>query len=51
MIDEVKGDAYFAKNDNVKARESYGLALSELPNAEIVRPILQMKYDNLATVN
>jgi len=48
MIDEVKGDAYLAMNDKDSARNSYQLALKELPNAEVTRPILQMKYDNLA---
>lgn len=49
LIDEVKGDAYLAMKNSNKAREFYGLALSELPNAEVMRPLLQMKYDNLTT--
>jgi predicted negative regulator of RcsB-dependent stress response len=49
LIDEVKGDAYLALNKNDKARESYKQALSELPNAEVSRPLLQMKFDNLTT--
>lgn len=49
LIDEVKGDAYVAMKNNAMARQSYQQALSELPNAESVRPLLQMKYDNLAT--
>lgn len=49
LIDEVRGDAYLAMNNHDKARESYHRALAELPNAEAVRPLLQMKYDNLAT--
>lgn len=49
FIDEVKGDAYLLMKNIKLARESYGLALKELPNAEVVRPILRMKYDNLAT--
>lgn len=48
LIDEVRGDAFLAKKDIPMARESYQLALSELPNAEVTRPLLQMKYDNLA---
>jgi predicted negative regulator of RcsB-dependent stress response len=48
LIDEVRGDAFLAKNDVSMAREAYQLALSELPNAEVTRPLLQMKYDNLA---
>lgn len=49
LIDEVRGDAYLAKNDTTHAREAYQLAITELPNAEVVRPLLQMKYDNLTT--
>ncbi len=48
LVDEVRGDAYLAQNDPNSARSAYQLALSEIPNAEISRPILQMKYDNLA---
>ncbi len=47
LVDEVRGDAYIAQNDKKAARQSYQLALSEIPNAQINRPILQMKYDNL----
>lgn len=49
LTDEVKGDAYLAMKNIPMARQSYQQALTELPNAEVVRPILQMKYDNLAT--
>lgn len=48
LIQEVKGDAYVAMKDLAMARTAYQQALHELPNAEIVRPLLQMKYDNLA---
>lgn len=48
LIDEIKGDAYEAMNDPTSARQAYNSALNELPNAEITRPILQMKLDNLA---
>jgi predicted negative regulator of RcsB-dependent stress response len=48
LIDEVRGDAWLAMHDPAKARAAYKLALTELPNAEIIRPILQMKFDNLA---
>lgn len=48
LIDEVRGDAYLALKDTSHARESYKQALTELPNAEVIRPILRMKYDNLA---
>jgi len=48
LVDEVRGDAYLAKQDSVAARKAYQLALQELPNAEVTRPILEMKYANLA---
>lgn len=48
FIDEVKGDAYVALNKIDMARESYKQALSELPNADSIRPLLEMKYNNLA---
>lgn len=51
LINEVRGDAYFALNDKKSARESYQHALEQLPNAEVVRPLLQMKYDNLSTAS
>jgi predicted negative regulator of RcsB-dependent stress response len=47
LTEEVKGDAYLAMNDRAKARAAYKQALSDLPNAEVIRPLLQMKYDNL----
>jgi len=49
MISEVLGDAYFAMQNYPAARNAYGNALQSLPNAEVVRPILQMKYDNLTS--
>lgn len=49
LIDEVRGDAYLAKNNVTGARDAYRHALDELPSAEVSRPILQMKYDNLAS--
>lgn len=48
LIEEVRGDAWLAKKDIKQARESYKQALNDLPNAEVIRPLLQMKYDNLA---
>lgn len=50
LIDEVRGDVLLDKKDINGAREAYKLALSELPNAEVIRPLLQMKYDNLTTL-
>ncbi len=49
LTDEVRGDAYLIMKNIDMARKSYQQALSELPNAESIRPLLQMKYDNLAT--
>jgi predicted negative regulator of RcsB-dependent stress response len=51
LTDEIKGDAYLAMKNIPLARESYKQALTELPNAEVARPLLQMKYDNLITIN
>jgi predicted negative regulator of RcsB-dependent stress response len=47
LIDEARGDAYLLKNDKKSAHDSYELALKELPNAEISRPILLMKFNNV----
>lgn len=49
LIDEIRGDAYLSMKNVSMARQAYKQALSELPNAEVIRPLLQMKYDNLAT--
>jgi predicted negative regulator of RcsB-dependent stress response len=52
LIDELKGDAYLLLNNNAKAKDSYQLALQELPKEEMSqRPLLQMKLDNLATTS
>lgn len=51
LVDEVRGDAYITQNNTSSARQAYQLALSEIPGAEINRPVLQMKYDNLAIEN
>lgn len=51
LTNEVRGDAYLAMKNIDKAREAYKQALSDLPNAEGIRPLLQMKYDNLTTTN
>ena len=48
LIDEIRGDAYIAQNNRAAARNAYQLALAEIPDAEVTRPILQMKLDNLA---
>lgn len=49
LIDEVRGDAYVSMKNIAAARTAYKQALVEIPNAEAIRPILQMKYDNLST--
>lgn len=49
LTNEVKGDAYLALHNTDKAHQAYKDALAALPNAEVIRPLLQMKYDNLAT--
>ncbi len=49
LTDEVKGDAYLELGNTSMARQSYQQALSELPNAEVIRPLLRMKYDNLTS--
>jgi len=49
LIHEVRGDAYLALHNVTLAKQSYRKALEELPNAEIVRPVLRMKYDNVNT--
>ncbi len=49
LTNEIRGDAYLAMRNIAKAREMYQQALADLPNAETIRPLLQMKYDNLAS--
>lgn len=51
LVDEVRGDAYLIKSDPTAARNAYQLALQELPNTDVTRPILEMKYANLMTTN
>jgi predicted negative regulator of RcsB-dependent stress response len=49
LIDEVRGDAFLSMKNTAAAHDAYQLAVNELPNAEVARPTLQMKLDNLAT--
>lgn len=49
LVDEIRGDAYLVAKNSSMAYESYQKALDELPNAEIIRPLLRMKLDNLTT--
>lgn len=51
LIDEVLGDAYLAKNEVSAARDAYQRALQELPGSEDIRPLLEMKLNNLATAD
>lgn len=48
LANEARGDAWLSKNDTLSAKKAYELALQELPNAEVSRPILEMKVQNLA---
>lgn len=48
MIDELKGDSYLALKQIDEARQSYQQALAEFSNDVTLRPILQMKLDDLA---
>lgn len=47
LIDEIRGDAYLQLKKRAQAQKFYERAKNELPNSEVMRPILQMKYDNL----
>jgi predicted negative regulator of RcsB-dependent stress response len=49
LVNETRGDAWLVKKDVSAARNAYQLALQELPNAEVTRPILVMKYGSLLT--
>lgn len=49
LTNEIRGDAYLTLHKTDEARAAYGEALQAMPNAEVLRPLLQMKYDNLAT--
>lgn len=51
LINEERGDAYYSMNETKKARDAYQQALNDLPNADVIRPLLQMKFDNLATTD
>lgn len=47
LINEVKGDAFLAKGDKASAKKAYQSALTQIPNAEELRPILEMKLNDL----
>lgn len=46
-IDEVRGDAFLGLNNVADAKQAYSMALKQLPHADAIRPVLQMKFDNL----
>lgn len=48
MIDETRGDAYFALGDRDQARVAYQQAMSSVRGYAVLRPLLVMKLDNLA---
>lgn len=48
LINEIKGDAYVSMKQFKQAKSAYQQALADLPNATDARPLLQMKFDNLA---
>ncbi|CAM4460686.1 MAG: hypothetical protein LEGION0398_MBIBDBAK_00900 [Legionellaceae bacterium] len=47
LIESVKGDAYTIVKQYDNARASYQLALQNLPETQSIRPLIQMKMDNL----
>ncbi len=49
MINEVKGDSYVLLDQKDLARTAYQQALSSIPGYAVMRPVLAMKLDNLAT--
>jgi predicted negative regulator of RcsB-dependent stress response len=47
LINEVRGDAYVTLKDAAAAKLAYQQALANLPQAVEIRPLLQLKLDNL----
>jgi predicted negative regulator of RcsB-dependent stress response len=47
LVYETRGDAYARKGNVAKAREAYAKAIKSIKDAARVRPLLQMKLDNL----
>lgn len=47
LISEVKGDIYIKQGQKEKAKKAYQAALDQLPPQAAIRPLLQMKLDNL----
>lgn len=48
LVNEVRGDAYLVMHHDSEAQSAYQLALQELPHSDEVRPLLEMKLDNIA---
>lgn len=48
MTNEIRGDAYLKMGNRANAKKFYSQALKTLPNADDIRPLLQMKLDQLA---
>lgn len=48
LVNEVRGDIFYSKGENTKARTEYFAALKSIPNSGKNRGLLQMKYDQLA---
>lgn len=48
---EAKGDALLALGKPAQARAAYQTALKTFPGFEVIRPLLQMKLDDLATAD
>lgn len=46
--EEIKGDAYNAMGNIEAAKQAYQQALHALPDSALNRPLLQMKYNNMA---
>lgn len=50
MIEAVKGDSYNALGQIDNARVAYQIALQNLPTTQSMRPLIQMKLDNLTVI-
>jgi predicted negative regulator of RcsB-dependent stress response len=46
--EEIKGDAFVALQDSTAAKGAYQNALNALPVSAVNRPLLQMKFNNIA---
>lgn len=48
VADEIRGDAYLAIGDRKQASQAYARALKALPDADDIRPLLQMKLNHVS---